>query len=119
MQGPEYEEILASLQAIVRRAYLLGRSDALKQVVEVLQADDTALKPLALMAPAENAAPSLPQEHSSAEAVPAATPQDSAHGPSDQAHPLEGQAHDQDRKDMGQAPEPETGPWWSRAPRAA
>jgi hypothetical protein len=53
MNNPEFEDILTSLQDVVRRAYSLGRADALKQVVEVMQADEQSWKPRALMAPAK------------------------------------------------------------------
>lgn len=62
MQNHELAEIDASLQAIVRRAYDLGRSEALKRVVEVLNADRPADQ-LALMAP-DDAAP--PASHDNA-----------------------------------------------------
>ncbi len=52
MQNHELAEIDASLQAIVRRAYDLGRSEALKRVVQVLSPDHPADQ-LALMAPEE------------------------------------------------------------------
>ncbi len=51
MHTPELAEIDASLLAIVRRAYDLGRSDALKKVVDVLNADTTPSEPLALTGP--------------------------------------------------------------------
>ncbi len=57
MQSPEYGEILTSLQEIVRKAYVLGRSEALKQVIDVMQKDETSWKPLALTGPAEGAPP--------------------------------------------------------------
>jgi hypothetical protein len=61
MSSSDYEDILAALQALTQRAYQLGRSEALKRVIEVMQANDTPTKPLALMAPAEIApAPSAP-----------------------------------------------------------
>jgi hypothetical protein len=50
LQEPDLAEIDASLQAIVRRAYDLGRSEALKRVVDVLSAERPADQ-LALMAP--------------------------------------------------------------------
>ena len=52
MPSSDYEEILESLQKIVRQAYDLGRAEALKQVVEVLKTDPVPPKPLALPAPA-------------------------------------------------------------------
>ena len=51
MQNHELSEIDASLQAIVRRAYDLGRTEALKKVVDVLSAERPAPDQLALMAP--------------------------------------------------------------------
>ncbi len=49
-------EINASVQAIVRRAYDLGRAEALKRVVDVLSEDRGSVEQLALMAP-DSAAP--------------------------------------------------------------
>ena len=51
MSNSQLEEIDASIQAIVRRAYELGRGDALKKVVDVLNADKPGVERLALMAP--------------------------------------------------------------------
>ena len=53
MQTTELTEIDASLRAIVRRAYDLGRSDALKRVVNVLKEDCPQVEHLALEAPDE------------------------------------------------------------------
>jgi hypothetical protein len=50
VQNRELAEIDASMQAIVRRAYDLGRKEALNRVVEVLNADRPTDQ-LALMAP--------------------------------------------------------------------
>jgi len=57
------------MQKIVRRAYELGRSDALKKVVDVLNADSDCSERLALMAPetTEQAPPPTPPpEHQKA-----------------------------------------------------
>jgi ferritin-like metal-binding protein YciE len=51
MENHELAEINTSLQAIVRRAYDLGRTEALKRVVDVLSEDRPAADQLALMAP--------------------------------------------------------------------
>jgi hypothetical protein len=59
MNSSEYEEILASVQDVVQRAYALGRTEALKRVIEVMKADETPARPLALMAP--GAAPAQPK----------------------------------------------------------
>jgi hypothetical protein len=53
MNSPEYQEILSSLQEITQKAYLLGRSEALKRVIAAMQADDPPPVPLQLMAPPE------------------------------------------------------------------
>ncbi len=59
MQNKEFEDILASMEQIVRQAYTLGRSDALKQVVEVLNADPLSVKTLALPGPDHQSAASI------------------------------------------------------------
>lgn len=53
MDNHELAEINTSLQALVRRAYDLGRSEALKKVVDVLSADRPAAEQLALIGPSE------------------------------------------------------------------
>lgn len=54
MQNHELEEIDASMQVIVRKAYNLGRTEALKKVVDVLSAERPEADQLALMAPHEH-----------------------------------------------------------------
>jgi hypothetical protein len=51
VSNPQLAEIDASLQAIVRRAYDLGRDDVLKKVVDSLKADQPGSERLALMPP--------------------------------------------------------------------
>lgn len=51
LDNPELAEIEASARAIVRRAYDLGRGEALRKVVEVLSDGKPAADHLALMAP--------------------------------------------------------------------
>lgn len=48
------DDIVASVEDAVRRAYALGRSDAMKRVVELAQADDPGLRAVALLGPAES-----------------------------------------------------------------
>ncbi len=115
MQGPEYDEIMGSLQEIVRRAYNLGRSDAVKQVVKVMQADESTWKPLALSAPAERE-PS-PLQHALEHHQEAPEPADArATADSDAG----GAASNDANADAVQAP-PQDGaaPWWARPPRLA
>ena len=57
MDNQELAEIEASARAIVRRAYDLGRGEALRKVVEVLSDGKPAAEHLALMAPEPAAAP--------------------------------------------------------------
>ena len=52
MSNPQLQEIEASPQSIVRRAYELGQSDALKKVVDAVgAATQPAPEPIALAAP--------------------------------------------------------------------
>ena len=52
MSKSELDEIMASVQAAISRAYALGRLNALKHVITTMEAEEaTAPKPLALMAP--------------------------------------------------------------------
>lgn len=52
MSNSELDEIMASVQAAISRAYALGRLSALKHVITTIEAEEsTAPKPLALMAP--------------------------------------------------------------------
>ena len=53
MENHELAEINASLQTIVRRAYDLGRSEALKRVVDILSTEPPPPDQLALISPAE------------------------------------------------------------------
>jgi hypothetical protein len=51
LQNTELLDIEASIQSLVRRAYDLGRNDALKKVVDVLNGDRPFAEQLALMGP--------------------------------------------------------------------
>ena len=73
MSNSELDEIMASVQAAVSRAYALGRFDALKHVITTMEAEEaTAPKPLALMAPqpAEMGAPDPGTAHAQDGATP-------------------------------------------------
>jgi hypothetical protein len=75
LQTTELAEIDASLKAIVRRAYELGRSEALKKVVSVLNEDRACDERLALMAPDRHPAGSdMPQPDERMEAASSAPP---------------------------------------------
>ncbi len=51
MSDPQLTEIEATVVSVVRKAYDLGRSDALKKVFAAVNADRGSVEPLALMAP--------------------------------------------------------------------
>ena len=123
MKGPEYEEILASLQEIVRQAYALGRSDALKQVVDVLKTDAVPPKPLALTGPAEvePPLPSQPANFEHAGPAPEAATQYAVHDSGPDAIPGNTPDRKRDSSDDADRPPAETatGPWWSRPSRVA
>lgn len=83
MQSNELETIAASIQDALHRAYALGRSDALRRVVEIVQADDLGSKTVALLSHSEPPAEEPPQIE-----APPAEPEieASAPSPSDAAH---------------------------------
>ena len=104
MKNQEFDDILASLQQIVRQAYTLGRSDALKQVVEVLKVDAASAKPLALMGPTEAVVPAA-----------AMSPADNVASQPDPATTEPLKASNDDR---GTAqPAEDSTPWYARQPR--
>ncbi len=105
MQSPEFQEILASVQSIVSDAYALGRSDALKRVVEALKADAPSPKPLALMSPAEDTNKTMPR-----------TVQDNDNGLPRMETP---DAAETGGHASGDAEQVGMVPWWSRPPRRA
>ncbi len=112
MHGPEFDDIMGSLQEIVRRAYNLGRSDAVKQVVKVMQADESTWKPLALSAPAETASP--PLQHALEHHQETPDPVEAREGIEADAAVAPGN----DNSDVGQPPQRDTAaPWWARPPQ--
>jgi hypothetical protein len=64
LQNNELADIEASLQTLARRAYDLGRNDALKKVVDVLNSDRPASDRLALSGPEAEAADASHEEMS-------------------------------------------------------
>jgi hypothetical protein len=60
MTRDNVDDIVASVEDAVRRAYALGRADAMKRVVELAQSDDSGLRAMALLGPAEPARPAPP-----------------------------------------------------------
>ncbi|HEY0205587.1 MAG TPA: hypothetical protein VGC15_15695 [Acetobacteraceae bacterium] len=60
MTRDNVDDIVASVEDAVRRAYALGRADAMKRVVELAQSDDPGLRAMALLGHAEPARPAPP-----------------------------------------------------------
>lgn len=63
MNNPEMNEIVASVQAAISRAYALGKLDALKHVITAMEAEElsvTGTKPLAISGPGPNMATPTP-----------------------------------------------------------
>ena len=98
MPSNELETIAASIQDALHRAYAMGRSDALRRVVEMVQEDELGSKTVALLSHSEPApveaphpeqrieAQPIPLPHAEAEAeAEAAPPGDTPHG--DDAEP--------------------------------
>jgi len=57
MQNDELSAIAASMQEAIHRAYALGRGDALRRVVEMVQTDGLSSKAMVLLGPADEPAP--------------------------------------------------------------
>jgi hypothetical protein len=55
MSQSEINDVVAAVEALVRRAYSLGRRDSLRNLVKYAQSDEALAKPLALMAPVAEA----------------------------------------------------------------
>jgi hypothetical protein len=51
MSQSEINDVVAAVEALVRRAYTLGRRDGLRHLVKFAQSDEAVAKPLALLAP--------------------------------------------------------------------
>ncbi len=60
MQNNELETIAAAMQEALHRAYALGRSDALRRVVEMVQSDELGSKTVALLSHSEPLAVEAP-----------------------------------------------------------
>jgi len=57
MSTPELDEIIATVETAIRKAYVQGRTDALKKMVQMLQDDKSGFKPLALAPPQSGTEP--------------------------------------------------------------
>ena len=75
MPSNELETIAASIQDALHRAYAMGRNDALRRVVEMVQEDELGSKTVALLGHSEPSAAEAPHgdqpvEHQPAEGQP-------------------------------------------------
>ncbi len=92
MPGKELETIAASMQDALHRAYALGRSDALRRVVEMVQADELGSKTVALLSHSEPSASEAPHPEAPPIAMPHAdaphvdAEAEASEPPSDAAH---------------------------------
>lgn len=120
MSNPQLAEIDASLQAIVRRAYELGRGDALKKVVEVLSAEPPASERLALMAP-DAPTPVTTVSGTTSGTISSDTMAADALAPEAEAHATEtpeAEAHEAASHVVNGREAASNAPWWSRPMRA-
>lgn len=69
MQNNELETIAAAMQEALHRAYALGRSDALRRVVEMVQSDELGSKTVALLSHSEPLAVEAPHMEEAPHAV--------------------------------------------------
>ena len=74
MPGNELETIAASIQDALHRAYAMGRNDALRRVVEMVQEDERGSKTVPLLAHSEPPSVEEPHPDQHVEAQPIALP---------------------------------------------
>ncbi len=88
MPSNELETIAASIQDALHRAYALGRSDALRRVVAMVQEDELGSKTVALLAHSEPPAVEVPhpEQHAEAQAIPLPHAEAEVAPPGDAAH---------------------------------
>jgi hypothetical protein len=94
MSQSEIDDVVAGVEALVRRAYALGRRDGLRHLVKYAQSDEALAKPVALLAPMSEAS-ALEDDHghtvSANDAAPAiAVPDESMARPTRAAPPSGG-----------------------------
>jgi hypothetical protein len=80
MSQSEINDVVAAVEALVRRAYTLGRRDGLRQLVKYAQSDEVLAKPLALLAPvveASNLKDDVPTTSANDAGAPIAVPDES------------------------------------------
>jgi len=120
MPHNDLDSIAADMQDAIHRAYALGKSDALRRVVEMVQADELGSKAVALLGPAEpKADPLMPaMEASGLHAEPAHAQSDGQSGTqasSTQAGSTQaGEPAHNDNDDADLAPDQSSMPWYRR-----
>ncbi len=65
MSSAELDDIVGSMEAALRRAYALGRQDAIDQLTKYLQSDGVVSQRLALAGPADSPPPANSADHTS------------------------------------------------------
>lgn len=123
MQNNELESIGAAMQDAIHRAYALGRTDALRRVVEMVQKDELGSKAVALLGPAdikpsEPAQPEPNVEEPLANTANQSSPlnqgsatQEPDHG--ERVHAYDAEPHAVAEPEAPAASEPRL-PWWRR-----
>ena len=111
MPSNELETIAASIQDALHRAYALGRNDALRRVVEMVQADELGSKTVALLGHSGPSAADAP--HAEAQPIetqpihlPHAEADAEAAAPGDAAHDDNAEREDAPRREEQRASAP-------------
>ncbi len=123
MQNNELESIGAAMQDAIHRAYALGRTDALRRVVEMVQKDELGSKAVALLGPADinPTEPAQPEPHAEKPSANAANQSSSPNQGSatqgsdygERVHVYDAEPHGVAEPEIPAAPEPPL-PWWRR-----
>lgn len=108
MQNSELDNIAASMNDAIHRAYALGRGDALRRVVEMVQADELGGKTVALLGPADSAPSAADPHHSEPHAIEVAAPAETP------VHAIDAAAGSHQQASHAPAGTEEPAPWWRR-----
>lgn len=121
MPNSELETIAASMTEAIHRAYSLGRTDALRRVVEMVQQDDLGSRAVALIGRTEPAQADRHDEPPAADTVSIhkdhghTEPGHSDHGHTERVHTDRGQENAAPPTPASKAPESEEPvAWWRR-----
>ena len=100
MPSNELETIAASIQDALHRAYAMGRNDALRRVVEMVQEDELGSKTVALLGHSEPPPAETPHPEQGSEPLPIPLP----HAQADASSAPEGDAARSDNAEPAAAP---------------